>query len=235
MSTDEAKNAIFDSIRRNLAASRPFDAVHCESHEPAAPPPTPPRAAFSNELLIENFRDNFEFVGGKLRVVADEPAAAAALLAIIKEIKAEKIAVSDAPLVESVTGSLKNEAEFVENAPREFLFESDLGITSAQWAIAETGTLVLESDAERHRLTSLVPPVHICLLEAKNLRQTLGEVLELLQKNPSRAVTFITGASRTSDIELTLAIGVHGPGEVYVILISDFGFRISDLEAGDGP
>ena len=101
------------------------------------------------------------------------------------------------------------------------MFESDLGITGAQWAIAETGTLVLESESERHCLTSLVPPIHVCILEAKQIRQTLGEILGILQKDLSRTITFITGASRTSDIELTLAIGVHGPGELHVILIDE--------------
>jgi len=97
-----------------------------------------------------------------------------------------------------------------------------LGITSAQWGIAETGTLVLESEKEFNRLTSLVPPVHICLLEAKNMRETLGEILQNLNTgNLSRTVTFITGPSRTSDIELTLAIGVHGPAELHVIVIGE--------------
>ena len=111
--------------------------------------------------------------------------------------------------------------EFVQNAPASFLFGCDLGITSAQWAIAETGTLVLESEKESHRLTSLVPPVHLCILKASRIRQTLGEILELTGKDMSRTITFITGASRTSDIELTLAIGVHGPGELHVIVIAD--------------
>jgi L-lactate dehydrogenase complex protein LldG len=64
-----------------------------------------------------------------------------------------------------------------------------------------------------------VPPVHICVLEAGNIRQTLGEILERIEPDRSRTVTFITGASRTSDIELTLAIGVHGPRELHVVII----------------
>ena len=54
------------------------------------------------------------------------------------------------------------------------LFECDGGITSAQWAIAETGTLVLESKGERHRLVSLVPPVHIAVVEAGRIRADYG-------------------------------------------------------------
>ena len=216
----EAKNAIFTSIRQNLAASRPFDAQHQAHHgQPETSFSASVLPDFSKEILIENFRQNLAFVGGNFSLVTDEREAAAVLLAIIDEKTARKIAISDSPLVKKIAGYLKIPAQFTENAPADFLFESDLGVTGAQWAIAETGTLVLESESERHRLTSLIPPVHVCIMEARNIRQTLGEILEILQARLSRTITFITGASRTSDIELTLAIGVHGPGELHVILI----------------
>src|SRR5262245_52514263 len=100
------------------------------------------------------------------------------------------------------------------------LFGIDIGITTAQAAIAETGTLVLDSTRERNRLISLVPPVHIAIVEAAKIYSTLGETLSMLQSENeiSPVVTFITGPSRTADIELTLAIGVHGPQELYVII-----------------
>jgi L-lactate dehydrogenase complex protein LldG len=79
---------------------------------------------------------------------------------------------------------------------------------------------VLDSACERHRLVSLVPPVHIAIVNASSIVETLGEALALLRKDKeiSPAVTFITGPSRTADIELTLAIGVHGPQQLYVIV-----------------
>ncbi|MEP6900515.1 MAG: lactate utilization protein [Actinomycetota bacterium] len=222
MSNSEAKRAIFASIRQNLAASLPFDAAHHKHHGQLDSSFTASvLPALSTEILIENFRQNLESVGGNCSIVDDESEATEVLLSIIKPNRAKKIAVSDSPLVKKIVGFLKTDAEFIENASADVLFESDLGITGAQWAIAETGTLVLESESERHRLTSLVPPIHVCILEARNIRQTLGEILEILQKDMSRTITFITGASRTSDIELTLAIGVHGPGELYVILIDE--------------
>jgi L-lactate dehydrogenase complex protein LldG len=217
---NQAKSAIFASIRQNLAASLPFDAAHQAHHgQNDTNHSVPVLSEFPKETLIEHFRQSLEFVGGNFSLVYDETEAAEVLFSIIKEKNASKIAYSDSPLVKKIVGFLKIDAEFIENASSDVLFESDLGFTSAQWAIAETGTLVLESESERHRLTSLVPPVHVCVLEAKNIRQTLGEVLEILQKNLNRTITFVTGASRTSDIELTLAIGVHGPGELHVILI----------------
>jgi L-lactate dehydrogenase complex protein LldG len=65
-----------------------------------------------------------------------------------------------------------------------------------------------------------VPPVHIAIVEANQIYQTLAEALTVLRQKEevSSIVTFITGPSRTADIELTLAIGVHGPQELYVIV-----------------
>ena len=231
MNSSEAKNAILSSIRQNLAASRPFDAAHQAHHgqQEEAVFAAPAAHGFSKETLLENFRESLEFVGGNYSLVKNEAEAAQVLSSIISEKKAGKIAISDSPLVKRIVGFIETSPEFVENAPPEFLFGSDLGVTSAQWAIAETGTLVLEAESERHRLTSLVPPVHVCILEARNIRQTLGEILEVLQTRLSRAVTFVTGASRTSDIELTLAIGVHGPGELHVILIDKDENETTDL------
>jgi L-lactate dehydrogenase complex protein LldG len=103
------------------------------------------------------------------------------------------------------------------------LFNCDGGITSAQWGIAETGTLVLETKSERHRLVSLVPAMHIAILGAGRILGTMSQALEAVSTEGelSRTVTFITGPSRTSDIELTLAIGVHGPARLHVIVIED--------------
>jgi len=213
-SHSDARSAIFASIRENLAKSAPFDEAH---HEPSpissaivAPPATD---------LLEGFKESLELVGAKCTFVGDESEAAARLRAIVSDISATEIIVSDSELVHRIVNAAGLDA--IEDASRDELFSSDVGITSAQFAIAETGTLVLESGAERHRLVSLVPPVHVCVLNASSIRQSMAEILELVDPDANPTITFVTGASRTSDIELTLAIGVHGPGELYVIVIKD--------------
>ena len=176
------------------------------------------------ETLGESFRQALEAVSGRCTLVSGEPAAAERVEGILAEVNARSVAVSDAPLVTAVTRRLRPPRELLQHAEAAAFFECDVGMTSAQWAVAETGTLVLESDDERHRLASLVPPVHIALVSADRLRPTLAEVLEDMEHRavrPSPAVTFITGPSRTSDIELTLAIGVHGPRELYVIVVGE--------------
>lgn len=210
-----AREAILASIRRSLAASELFDAVHKKHHGHTANIAAAP--ASISEDLVENFKQNLESVGGHCAVVSNEGEAGEYVHGLIEQLRATKIAVSDSELVCRIAEGIPTEM----NAAPDFLFESDLGITSAQWAIAETGTLVLESEKESHRLTSLVPPVHLCIVKALNIRRTLREILELTSRDLSPAITFITGASRTSDIELTLAIGVHGPGELHVIVVKD--------------
>jgi L-lactate dehydrogenase complex protein LldG len=217
-----AREEIFASIQRNLAVSALFDLVHREhSHGTNQPHDTAGSIADRTGSVYESFQENLRSVGGKVHVVHSTQEAVARIENIISEIKPRRIAFSDAPISREIRNSLQTEAELLEKASAAELFDCDVGITSAQWGIAETGTLVLESECESSRLTSLVPGVHICLLEMQNIRRTMGEILDLVAARLSPAVTFITGPSRTSDIELTLAIGVHGPRELYVIVNED--------------
>ncbi len=172
---------------------------------------------------MQRFHDALVAVGGHCVIVRDESEAANALRQIIESKRAQRIAVSDSTLVRELCAQIQTDGVTFAQIDPPALFDCDLGITGAQLGVAETGTLVLESDRERHRLSSLVPPVHVAIIAAEHIRQTLGEALQAInekgQAGLSRAVTFITGPSRTSDIELTLAIGVHGPGELHVIII----------------
>lgn len=214
-----ARDEILTSIRNNLSVSKPFDAVRKAHHGHHTKNPSDRSSTISGSL-VENFKASLDLIDSHFSLADSEKDAARLVEQIIDQLGATRIAVSNLELVTRVVGSITT-TEFIENAPKNVLFDCDLGITSAQWAIAETGTLVLESEMENHRLTSLVPTVHLCILKASRIRQTLSEILELTSKNLSRTITFITGASRTSDIELTLAIGVHGPAELHVVVIAD--------------
>jgi L-lactate utilization protein LutC len=104
------------------------------------------------------------------------------------------------------------------------LLEAHVGVTSAEYGIAETGTLVLLSGASQQRLISLLPPVHVCLLNPSRIEARMGDLLSRVSAafgpgpTPPRAVTFITGPSCTADIEQTLVRGMHGPRELHVLL-----------------
>ncbi|SDM81826.1 L-lactate dehydrogenase complex protein LldG [Franzmannia pantelleriensis] len=100
-------------------------------------------------------------------------------------------------------------------------FESvDAGLTSTRGGIAETGSLWLWPTADEPRLISLVPPIHIAVLDAESIEDTFFDVVERhgwAQGMPTNAL-LVSGPSKTADIEQTLAYGVHGPKALVVIL-----------------
>ena len=211
-----ARETILGSIRSNLARSVADDGNPVHREDPVilakkAPPAT----------LVSLFKDNLESVNGHCIIADSESEIARALTTIISTLRAQRIALSDTPSIERIMYMTDLEIEELAIAPSASeIFSFDVGISTAQAAIADTGTLVLDSAYERNRLVSLVPPVHIAIVDASCIVETLGEALTLLRKDNeiSPAVTFITGPSRTADIELTLAIGVHGPQELFVII-----------------
>jgi L-lactate dehydrogenase complex protein LldG len=98
---------------------------------------------------------------------------------------------------------------------------ADVGITGADYALADTGTLVLLSSLEEARLVSLLPPVHIAVVPKERVLSGLDELFTMLP-NPaasSSSMVLITGPSRTADIEQILVRGVHGPGEIHVVVV----------------
>ena len=98
----------------------------------------------------------------------------------------------------------------------------DMGITRVDFGIAETGTLVFNSDSEETRLSTMLCETHVAILEESKIRETalsMADELNDLVKHPSSYTAFITGASRTADIERVLALGVHGPLELIILLV----------------
>jgi L-lactate dehydrogenase complex protein LldG len=111
-------------------------------------------------------------------------------------------------------------------AQREFRsasFAASVGITGVEFVLAETGSLVLTSATEGSQLASLAPPVHVALYLRSQVVGSLDEVLAKLggAAPAGRSIVFITGPSRTADIEQILVRGVHGPGQVHAILVEE--------------
>lgn len=98
----------------------------------------------------------------------------------------------------------------------------DVAVTGARAGLAESGSLVLWPDAAEPRLMSLVPPVHIALLDADRLYDNFAEVIQAenwAAGMPTNAL-LISGPSKTADIEQTLAFGIHGPKQLITLLLS---------------
>ncbi len=113
------------------------------------------------------------------------------------------------------------------NDVRQRLAESGMGITGVDYAIAETGSVVVVPRQGLSRLVSVVPPVHVAIVRPSDVVGTLDDLftlrrLEYLRNGGEMGsyLNFITGPSRTADIEQTIVVGVHGPREVHMVLLN---------------
>ena len=97
-----------------------------------------------------------------------------------------------------------------------------VGVTGVYCAIAETGTLMLLSGEHTHPVTSLLPDTHIAIVPAARIVRSMEDGWDLLRREHGslpRQVAFVSGPSRTADIEMTLVLGIHGPYRVHIILV----------------
>ena len=136
----------------------------------------------------------------------------------------------DAPFIDTLDRSYDADIHAAHAAARALSWyaTTPLGLTGVDVALAETGTMILRSGVGRPRSTSLLPACHVAVFDRTVLVESLAQVGVLLEAwhaepsedEPSGAViNFITGPSRTADIELTLTRGVHGPKEVHAVFV----------------
>ena len=190
-------------------------ALHREKGAPVEAPPAllAPLQAWDPKVLVAEFCEEIELVGGHAYVVDTLEDARAGLEVLLNDLGAETFIRSSDAVVDDVMSAVS-----IPEAQDPAL--ADVGLTGAAYGVANTGTLVLTSDAGRK--ASLLPMTHVALLRVSQLVPTMAEAVERGTVDgdalPSAWVQ-ATGPSRTADIELTLTTGVHGPGVVHVILI----------------
>jgi L-lactate utilization protein LutC len=211
-----------------MSADAVLAAIRAALGRPAgAPVPPPPPVPLLGPVDLDaatkvaQFGERLAVAGGRLHVPAAGDVVAV-LQDLLRQSGARTVLHSDAPEVVALLADprLAGTTFVPATASRGDLLAADLGLSTAQWGIAETGTLVLDAAAERHRCASLLPVVHVALLRQSRILATLGEALKTLPRPLSPAITLITGPSRTADIELQLVVGVHGPRELHVIVCS---------------
>jgi L-lactate dehydrogenase complex protein LldG len=189
---------------------------------------------------LERFQAEFERVAGVFHCAPTLEAVPGVVASIARERGATRLVTWDpAALGLDLTAPLAGEGLAVAAARagqedassrerhRAEAAAAQIGVTGADLVLAETGTLILLSGAGRPRSTSLLPDVHVAVFGRDRLLESLeqvGVMLEALHVDPDRRmsgamINFITGPSRTADIELTLTRGVHGPKEVHAIFV----------------
>lgn len=166
--------------------------------------------------LINQFQEELETLGGKF-IQCDERELAEQILALLEEKGINEImAWEDAHLPNGLAVTLRKLNITIHNNAQP---EIRVGITGAVAGIAETGTLVVTSGPGTPQSTSLLPQTHLAILQEVDLYKNLAEVLNLHKVQEATTISLISGPSKTADIEMTLTVGVHGPGEVYVFCI----------------
>ncbi len=183
------------------------------------PPRTPGDARAEMDLLLSEI----EKLGGVTRRVAGANDLRAALEQLVSAEHVSKAVLWDTAEIRELGIAAALESLGVEIVPASAgkgqIAECELGVTAVDAALPETGTLVLRSSPEKPRVISLLPRVHLAILRPSALRPDLRQAFA--DVSGDRYAVFVTGPSRTSDIELTLTIGVHGPKALYVWDLED--------------
>jgi len=112
---------------------------------------------------------------------------------------------------------------------RRFFIEAEAGLSGANFAVAESGTLVIVSNEGNVRLATTLPPIHVALISVEKFVETLEQATTLLKAlitgssglRMTSYVSYITGPSKTTDIEKELVVGVHGPREVHIVVVDN--------------
>ncbi len=202
----------------------------------------PSPATPSGKEMIDRLVRELETVGGVVYRARSPAAARRHVLEILRECRARRVVVGNTPLVEELAPRSELEQAGPEvticdlrsddlrsddlrggmsrESLREAGFAADVGISSIDYGVAESGTLAVVAGPGQDRGVSLLAPIHIALLDERDVVWELAALFRRVSAGglPS-ALTLITGPSRTADIELVLTVGVHGPGELHLILL----------------
>jgi L-lactate utilization protein LutC len=184
---------------------------------------------------VGRFADELIKVGAQPIRVRSRDATAAALRTIVERFAIRNAVTNDSPILDQVglvailracdvqVVTVAELAQLDELQRRDRLFAADLGVAAPDWAIAETGSLVYASGPAQTRSATLLPPLHLAVIDTPCVVPDLMDLPARLAERsvdgvPPRNVAIVTGPSKTGDIELKLTTGVHGPGEVHVLI-----------------
>jgi L-lactate utilization protein LutC len=183
--------------------------------------------------LVACFREEFTKAGGFFHLLPDPDSAAGKALELVQQKSSRRVLIGRGPLLDRLGMQALLSEQGIEMisieglAPGTFrdpVFAADVGISGVGFLVAETGTVVMHSKADQPRSLSLLPPMHIAVAEPA---QIVPDLFDLFLPEPDgkpmslpSCISLITGPSKTGDIELRLVTGVHGPGEIHLLLIA---------------
>jgi L-lactate dehydrogenase complex protein LldG len=212
--------SMIEIIRRALGRSQP-------QASPPTPPPIPDsvaRLVAKNGTLIDLFIKSAADAHFQLTRVT--PAELRPELSqFLRQNQCKKVGVPASELLDrlDVPKAIEDAGATVirwDHSTLDAAYDLDCGITDVYAAVAETGSLVIRPTPSHGRALSLVPPIHIAIVEPANVVPDLIDLFEKIAAAPRVPnITIITGPSKTADIEGALVTGVHGPGVVQAFLV----------------
>jgi len=209
-----AREAILRDVRRNLGRDA--------GETPPGPPPARIRVPeIPREERIASMLERVAALAGR---TLHAHSTSEALDYVAERTRRVASVASNAPFLRQIgiTALPGVESGFTDEPNlREACARVEVGITSADYALADTGTLVMIASPAEARLVSLVPPAHIAIVPAERVLTGLDELFARhpLPAGETSSMVLITGPSRTADIEQILVRGVHGPGEIHVVIV----------------
>lgn len=223
----EARETILGRIAEalRLAAPRP----HLSSDTPAGSPakvgkPWLPDGGETREAMLAVLADNLGKLRASLHRAPDVTAAGAVLRRLAAEKGWKRLALHRGELTEAVARDPGCETWRVEDGfDKRRLEACDAGLTACESLVAQTGSLLVSSASNGGRALSILPHAHVVVATVDQVLPDLGAALDAARARHGGALpsmlSFITGPSRTGDIERILVLGAHGPKELHVILV----------------
>ena len=183
--------------------------------------------ATSGANLFPEFEMRARAVSGEVFRVPNAAEARETLIRLMDGVGAKKAVVVESPLQEAagITEALRLQGVTVYTEPADIAAHAetaDIGISGVEFGVAETGSVFQDGGAIATRMVTILPPLHVVFLPSANIVPGITEAFDIISQSFDRGyVGFITGPSRTADIERVLTIGVHGPSRFAIIAVDE--------------
>ena len=173
--------------------------------------------------LVDQFSERLAASKGEVHRVDDLDLTFLRLRDILEELQVRTVAAHREPPLDGLDlpGAFPDQNWIFANEVEDYrnrCAQADVGLTGAEYALAETGSLVITPGSAQSRLTSLLPPVHIVLLPESRILPSIFDWFRLRPEYLPSNLVLVSGPSKTADIEQTLVVGVHGPKRLIVIV-----------------
>ncbi len=208
MDSQKSREIILNKIKKSVAEGRDFPIPSHDKKSPVFPEP---------KNLLETFSEELKAIGGKVEICDNQIQFVERLENILGELNIKSIFSIDTEI-----NALFDNSSLKTTSEADDFKDMQAAVTRCEYLVSRTGSVVISSQHPSGRRLNVFPPIHIVLAKASQLVPFSDDALNMLEErygdNFPSLISFITGASRTADIEKTLVMGAHGPKELFVFI-----------------